>query len=172
MREAAAPRAEQLVREHLRAVWRYLRMHGARADEADDLAQECFVVASQKGAVELDAAATATFLRRTARFLFLRSRRHDRQAILLADAVDELWARDCHADGGDGLLVALRQCLGRLAPRTAAAVTRAYGLDGDEPASRTVLAAELGMQENGIKTMMQRARQQLRDCLDRSNHDD
>ena len=28
-------------------------MHGASADEADDLAQECFVLAAQKGAIEL-----------------------------------------------------------------------------------------------------------------------
>ena len=65
---------EALVNRHVRAVWRYLRMHGADPHEADDLTQEAFVVALQKGAAHLDPAATATFLRRTARFLFLRLR--------------------------------------------------------------------------------------------------
>ncbi|MCA8976341.1 MAG: hypothetical protein KDC98_16600 [Planctomycetes bacterium] len=170
--DTAASRAESVVRAHLGSVWRYLRMHGASADEADDLVQECFVLAAQKGALGLEAAATATFLRRSARFLFLRRRREDRRAVLLADAVDELWQRDCAHDGGDALLDALRNCLARLAPRTATAVRRCYGLGGDEPASRAALAAELGMQENGIKTLMQRARQQLRDCLNRRHHDD
>ena len=165
-RDALEARSAVVVREHLRAVWRYLRMHGASADEADDLAQECFVIAAQKGAIGFEAAATATFLRRTARFLFLR-RRRDRAAVHLADAVDELWDRDCGTDGGDGLIAALRRCLQKLAPKAAQAVQMAYGMDGDEPARRAEIATALGMQENGVKTLMQRTREQLRACLDR-----
>ncbi|MFO1076234.1 MAG: RNA polymerase sigma factor [Planctomycetota bacterium] len=164
-------RHARAVREHLRAVWRYLRMHGAGPDEADDLAQECFVIAAQKDALGLDPAATATFLRRTARFLFLRRRSQDHSTVLLADAVDELWARDCGRDGGDALLTALRRCLQQLAPRAARAVQMAYGIDGDEPARRAEIAAALGLQENGVKTLMQRAREQLRSCLDRKSEE-
>lgn len=159
--------AEDAVRSHLHAVWRYLRMHGAAADEADDLAQECFVIAAGKNALGLEPAATATFLRRTARFLLLRNRRGGRDAELLADAVDELWERDCRRDGGDELLLALRACIRGLAPRAARAVELAYGLGGAEPAARRDIAAELGLAENGVKTLMQRAREKLRACLDR-----
>lgn len=168
---AADVAAVAAVRAHLRAVWRYLRMHGASADEADDLAQECFVIAAQKNALGLDPAATATFLRRTARFLFLRRRSQDRAMVQLADAVDELWDRDCGTDGGDGLVAALRECLRKLAPKAAQAVQMAYGIDGDEPARRVEVAAALGMQENGVKTLMQRAREQLRVCLDRRDEE-
>ncbi|MCR9244251.1 MAG: RNA polymerase sigma factor [bacterium] len=164
--------AERAVHEHLHAVWRYLRMHGAQPDEAEDLAQECFVIAAERAALELDPAATATFLRRTARFLLLQSRRRGKHARLLADAVDALWEEDCATDGGSGLVAALRRCLTKLAPRTARAVQLAYGLDGDEPARRREIATELGLAENGVKTLMQRARQQLRDCLDRRTEDD
>lgn len=159
---------EALVRQHLLAVWRYLRMHGASPHEADDLAQEAFVIALQKGAAELDPAATATFLRRTARFLFLRLRR-SRGAALLADAVDLLWARDGEADGGDGLVAALRHCVAALTPRARRAVELSYGLGADQPASRVRVATELGMTENGVKTLLQRGREQLRQCLRRKS---
>ncbi len=104
--------ADALIERHLLGVWRYLRMHGASAHEADDLAQEAFVIALQKNAARLEPAATSTFLRRTARFLFLRLRRDHHAAIELADVVDALWARDCDRDDGEGLLASLRVCLG------------------------------------------------------------
>ena len=156
-----------VVREQLHALWRYLRMHGASDHEADDLAQEAFVIALQKGAAFLAPAATATFLRRTARFLFLRLRRGGPDAVQLADAVDALWDRDCAADGGDARLEALRACLHELTDRARRAVDLAYGLGAADAQSRMAIAAELGLHENGVKTLMQRVRQQLRACVER-----
>jgi RNA polymerase sigma-70 factor (ECF subfamily) len=167
-REAVSPTAdpETLVRTHLRVVWRYLRMHGASAHEADDLAQEAFVVALQKGAADLPPAATTSFLLRTARFLFLRLRRDRRGAETLAEAVDALWQRDAADDGGDDLVAALRRCLQALTERARRAVERCYDL-AEDAAERTVVASELGLQENGLKMLLQRARQQLRECIER-----
>ncbi len=161
--------SETVIRAHLHAVWRYLRMHGASPHEAEDLAQEAFVVALQKGAAHLDPAATATFLRRTARFLFLRHRGGAREATLLADAVDAQWERDCGLDGGDRRLAALRQCLGELTDRARRAVQLSYGLEALDPASRSDVGAALGLEPNGVKTLMQRVRQQLRTCIERRN---
>lgn len=160
---------ETAIRAHLHAVWRYLRCHGASPQEADDLAQEAFVVALQKGALDLEPAATATFLRRTARFLFLRLRRGGRDAERLADAVDALWERDCGRDDGDGLLDALRHCLDQLTGRARRAVELGYGLGAAGRAGRDDIGRELGMQPNGVKTLMQRTRQQLRACIERRN---
>lgn len=159
---------EAVIRAHLHAVWRYLRMHGATPHEADDLAQEAFVVALQKGAADLDPAATATFLRRTARFLFLRLRGSRRDTVQLADAVDALWADDCAADAGDGKLAALRECLGRLTERAQRAVALSYGLGADSAASRRDIGTALGLAPDGVKTLLQRVRQQLRACIERS----
>lgn len=164
-RATAPPSA--VIQDHLHAVWRYLRMHGARPQEADDLAQEAFVIALRKGATGIDAPALAMFLRRTARFLFLRARRNRREAVELADAVDALWARDCERDAGDGLLTALRDCVGELQGRARDAIDRCYGLAGDEPSARDAAARALGMQPNGLKTLLQRTRQLLRACIER-----
>lgn len=163
----AATDPASLLQRHLVATWRYLRMHGASAHEADDLTQEAFVIALQKDAAALPPAATATFLRRTARFLFLRFRRDARDAVELADEVDALWQRDCDHDGGDGLVDALRDCVGQLTGRARNAVLRCYGLGADEPAARDAAAAALGLQPNGLKTLLQRTRQLLRACIER-----
>jgi DNA-directed RNA polymerase specialized sigma24 family protein len=160
--------AEDLVARHLTAVWRYLRMHGASAHEADDLAQDAFVIALRKGAAALDPAATATFLRRTARFLFLRARRDRRGAVDLADAVDALWSRDCEQDDGDGLVASLRTCVGELQGRARDAIRLCYGVGADDAAGRDAACRALGLQPNGLKTLLQRTRQLLRACLERS----
>jgi len=162
---AAAP--EELLQQHLLATWRYLRMHGASTHEADDLTQEAFVIALQKRATALDPAATATFLRRTARFLFLHLRRDSRPAHELADAVDALWDARCADDGGDGLLETLRECVAHLQGRAREAIERCYGLGADTPAARDAAADALGLQPNGLKTLLQRTRQALRACIER-----
>lgn len=169
---AAAPApADDLVQRHLRTVWRYLRTLGATADVADDLAQEAFVVALRRGACELAPAATGTFLRRTARFLFLHHLRDQhRDATHLdrfADAVDELFAREDAAGGSDEHLERLRACVASLPPRSRLALERCYGLGADSDASRAAAASELGLQPNGLKTLLQRIRQALRECLER-----
>ncbi len=159
--------ADALIERHLLGVWRYLRMHGASAHEADDLAQEAFVIALQKNAARLDPAATSTFLRRTARFLFLRLRRDHRAAIELADVVDALWARDCDRDDGDGLLASLRVCIGQLSGRARAAIELCYGLAADTAIARSTAARTLDLEPNGLKTLLQRTRQLLRHCMER-----
>jgi DNA-directed RNA polymerase specialized sigma24 family protein len=161
-------RDAELQRLHL-GVFRYLRMHGAAPAEADDLTQQAFVVAVQRGGLLLEPAASAAFLRRTARFLFLRARRDAKHHRDLADAVDELWARDCARDDGDALLAAARRCVEQLQGRARRAVELGYGFGGDETRGRAAIARELGMQENGVKTLMQRVRKLLRACIERSH---
>lgn len=155
------------VRAHHSALWRYLRMHGAPPSLAEDLVQEAFVVALRKGALEFEPAATFAFLQRTARFLFLRSlRRRAAGDVALADAVDELWDRDC-GDGGEELVARVRECVGQLGERARRAIESAYGLNGDDADSRARIAGALGLRESGLKTLLQRAREALRTCLER-----
>jgi RNA polymerase sigma-70 factor (ECF subfamily) len=159
--------ADDLVRRHLRSLWRYLRMLGADAAEADDLAQEAFVVAMQKGALQHEPALVAAFLRTTARHLFLRLRKAGRRERRLADDVDALWARDALRDGGDALVAAVRTCVGELDGRARRAIELCYGLHDNDAQGRAAIAHELGLQENGVKTLLQRVRHRLRECIER-----
>ncbi|MCB9880098.1 MAG: RNA polymerase subunit sigma-70, partial [Planctomycetes bacterium] len=59
-----------MIRRHWAAIRRYLRVLGADAALADDLAQDVFVLAMKKG-IEDRGAPTAVWLRRAARTVFL-----------------------------------------------------------------------------------------------------
>lgn len=155
---------ERLVRRHQAGLWRYLRALGADPQAADEIAQEVFLVAWHRQAAGLDDPAASAFLRRTARFLWLRRRRDEsRRSLREAAAVEELWTRQCAADAGEGYLAHLRACLEELQERTRSALTLFYG-DGLE---RVAVARELGMKESGVKTLLQRARAALRECIER-----
>jgi len=142
-------------------------MQGASPSDADDLAQEAFVVALRKNALDADPAALAVFLRRTGRFLLIRHRGKSEPVIAMADAIDQLWQASCEPDDGNLLVDAARQCIEQLEGRARRAIELGYGFDRAEPSSRATIAAELGMKENGVKTLLQRLRRQLRQCIER-----
>lgn len=163
---AQAPRIdlEALVRAHQAGVWRYLRSLGCASDQADDLTQDTFLVALDKGFEDSDDAATRAYLRRTARFLWLRGQRKARRrAELLAAAVDRLWERDCERDDGEAWLEALRSCVAGLRGRARSVVQWVYC----EGQSRGEVARALGMRRGGVKTLLRRVRQTLRECVRR-----
>lgn len=164
---------QEFVEQHLQSVWRYLRMHGAGPHEADDLAQEAFVTALQKGALNLDPLAAQVFLRRAARFAFLHHLRDRRRDPELADAVDDLWDKEATEDGGEQLLRDLHGCIDKLEGRAQQAIRWSYGI-GVEAAdsrgfgSREDVAKRMDLQPNGLKTLLQRTRQLLRTCIERA----
>ena len=162
------PSPEPFVNRHLRSVWRYLRMHGADHHEADDLVQEAFVTALRKGVLHLDPPAAQVFLRRAARFAFLHHLRDKRRDPELADAVDALWDRDAEHDGGEQLLAKLHGCLEQLEGRAKQAVQLSYGVGDCPRTARDDVAQQLGLQPNGLKTLLQRTRQALRTCIERA----
>lgn len=160
--------ARDFVDRHLQSVWRYLRMHGAAPSEADDLTQEAFVTALNKGALELEPAAAWTFLRRAARFAFLHHIRDRRRDLPLADEVDALWDRDAENDGGAALIDALQGCVEQLDGRARRAVSLSYGIGGGQIHERDEVARALELQPNGLKTLLQRTRKVLRACIERT----
>ncbi|MBK8980381.1 MAG: sigma-70 family RNA polymerase sigma factor [Planctomycetes bacterium] len=163
---AASPSSADVIARHQAGLWRYLRHLGCSPDDADELMQETFVVALRKPFVVHGDCATAGYLRTIARNLFLNLRRgRRRDAARFCDAVDVLW-RDRGADGdatGRGSRhEALAACVESLDGRARRLVSRFYA-DG---ASRCELAAELGMKETGVKTLLQRVRAALRECVE------
>lgn len=149
---------------HHRAIWRYLRVLGASAAEADDLTQETLLVGVREQRLEDDGA--RAFLRGVARNLWLGTRRfwRRRREREVAAAVEELWLATADADDGEELLARLRECLGHLQERARGALHLHYhdGLTWPE------VARAVGMAPNGVKTLVQRARQALRTCIERS----
>lgn len=150
---------------HRTAVWRYLRMLGASGAEADDLSQETMLVACA-GPLTNDPALARGFLRGVAKNQWLRSRRwwQRRREREIALAVDDLWLAVAEPDGGDELVDRLRSCLEHLQPRARQALDLHYrdGLAWPD------VAAQIGLKQNGTKTLVQRARRLLRDCIERS----
>ncbi|MBL8753095.1 MAG: sigma-70 family RNA polymerase sigma factor [Planctomycetes bacterium] len=161
---AAAGSGALGIAAHRPAIWRYLRMLGASADEADELAQETMLGACRTQ-LATDPAVARAFLRGVARNQWLRTRRfwQRQREREIAAAVEELWLATADADGGDERIERLRHCLDGLAPRTRAAFELHYRDGIAWPA----VAAQLGLLANGVKTLVQRARQALRQCLER-----
>ena len=153
---------EALIRRHQAGVWRFVRVLGAAPALADDLTQEVFLVLLRGRFEVRSEAATATFLRRTARNLFLQrlDQSQRRREEPRADLVEELFVDD--QDGGQ-YLAALRACVEELEGRPRELVERFYA----EDCSREDVAAAFGMKETGVKTMLQRTRAVLRACVER-----
>ena len=81
--------------------------------------------------------------------------------------VDAIFAP--HAgDGGHRYADALRACVAGLDNRA----RRALELRYRDEATRTDMAADLGMSEEGVKSLLARIRDRLRDCIERRLADD
>ena len=188
----------RLVKEHQAGVWRFLRVLGCDPVEADDLTQETFLAVLQKPFHDYNRSATAGYLRQVARSLFIDSRRRAARAVPASnihasdisasdisavdkstgelDELEATWVRwaeghavkDSHAakyhDDGAELLQALQRCLQALAGRARQALDLRYR----DRLPRVEIAARLGISEDGAKNLMQRAKQQLRTCIEGS----
>jgi len=112
-------------------------------------------------------------LRTAVRYQFLEHRRRRAQQPRdiasderWADAVDHAWRQAGLANDLDGSLDALRQCRDELQGNAAAALRLFY----DDELPRAEVARKLGMKETGVKTLLQRLRKRLRECVERRLH--
>lgn len=151
---------------HQKGVWRYLRVLGCDTATADDLTQETFLkVLGRPDFVHHSDAATASYLRRTAHNLMVSMVRKTSRVRLTdsAETLDEEWCRWAGADlSGDAAIDALRLCLEHLTDRARLALKLRYA----DEASRAAIGDELGITEHGARNLMQRAKKQLRDCVE------
>lgn len=153
----------RLVNEHQTGVWRYLRVLGCPADEAEDLTQETFLAVLTKPFQDYNRQATAAYLRQVARNLFISSRRRAVAAAEL-DEAEAAWLRWAAKDDGQELMAALRECLQKLTERARSALDLRFG----RQTSRADIAAALGLSEDGAKNLLQRAKQKLRMCIEKA----
>lgn len=162
----AAPSGGDLrdwVRREQGPVWRYLRLLGATADEADDLQQEALLTVLERYR-DRPAAERGVLLRTVARNLLCDRRRaaQRRKTIRWGDAVDAYLAAH-PAELEDRRIADLRACLAALPERSRTALELHHG-EGDDLAA---VGAQLGLGINGIKALLQRARALLRACVER-----
>ena len=155
-----------LVHRHQATVWRYVRFLGADRAEADDLTQETFLAVARAEFAERDERQTAGFLRTVARNQLLALRRKQNREICTVEleAADSVWAAATNRGGRlDDYFDALRECIESLEGRARQAIDLAYRVG----ASRGAIATELAMQPDGVKTLLRRTRDVLRECIER-----
>ena len=160
------PDPELFVREHQTSLWRYLRLLGAGAADAEDLLQETLLRFLRR--TEPHPAAAAA-LRTIARGLWIDRTRWLRRsrAVQWADELDRT-LRSPTADRDHELwLEALAECRGKLAERSRRALELAYR-DG---LARDRIAAALGLAPNTIRNLLAAARDALRQCIERRLND-
>lgn len=156
----------ELIARHQRGVWRYLRMLGCDDSTADDLTQETFLrVLRREKFVQHSDAATSSYLRRTAYNLLVSDHRKHKRVQTMAESsvMDEVWDRWAGKDiGGDRAIEVLRECFGLLTERAQKALKMRFATE----ASRVEIADELNISDHGARNLMQRAKGQLRDCVE------
>jgi RNA polymerase sigma-70 factor, ECF subfamily len=154
-----------LIERYQTGIWRYLRALGCDPAEADDLTQETFLAVLQHTFVDHGPAAVAAYLRRVAHNLLVSARRRAGKVMAVEDIeqFDRAWNEWAGRDEGEAQLDALRECLQQLTDRARMALDMRFR----DRSSRSEIAAALGITEHGAKNLMQRAKQQLRVCIER-----
>lgn len=175
---------ESIVRRHQSQVWWYLRLLGADAATADDITQDTFVAVLRKPFSDYDPRSTAAYLRTVAKRTYFALVKQQKRSPELSssDLSEQAWAACLEDDasveelwlavlGGElapenryeERIRALEACTGVLAPKAQEAIRLRYHDD----CSREMIAQMLDMTESGVKSLLQRSRNLLRECIER-----
>jgi len=154
----------RLIQRHQAGVWRYLRVLGCDTTQADDLTQETFLAVLQKPFDDYNTKATAAYLRRVAHNLFISFCRKNRRMKVVdnIEQIDAIWQQWTHHDNGEETLDVLKTCLEGLSKRAKWALDMRFR----DRLSRENIAKALEITEHGAKNLMQRAKKQLRGCME------
>ena len=163
--QQSVPTIEQIIRAHQQDVWRFLLALGCQPAEAEDLTQEVFVELFRGNFEYRGPAETVAYLRKAAKNRFISTVRRRKRAPVVRnlDDVDFEWAQfsaECEADRRIELL---RLCMEALGDRA----RRGLELFYRNEMGREQVAAALDMKEAGVKTLLERARAALRECVQR-----
>ncbi len=155
---------EGLILKHQSGVWRYLRALGCDCSLADDLTQETFLAVLRKPFEQINEAATSAYLRRVAYHLLISHRRRFGRVLLTdqAESLEADWMRWAGFDCGETAIDLLADCFRRLTERAQTSLRMRFR----DKAARQDIAAVLGVTEHGAKNLMQRAKAQLKECVE------
>ena len=154
---------EKLVRDHQAGLLRYLRFLGCEENLAQDLAQDTFLATIEADFEIRDRRATSGYLRTTARNFYFMWLRKMRREVKLPDEdlLEASWAENEGDDEGELYRRALRNCMAKLSQRAQLALKLRFG----ENASREQISFATGLEPEGAKTLMRRAKDKLRECI-------
>ena len=156
--------AEELIREHQVAIWRYLRALGCDSSLADDLTQETFLSVLRGEFQQVSTASTRAYLRKVAYNAFISVRRREGKVVAVEnlEAFEAAW-NELVSDGtGDELIEMLKACMQHLSKRAKWSLEMRFR----DKLSRLKIAEKLEITEHGAKNLMQRAKKQLRQCVE------
>lgn len=155
----------RLVRDHQVGVWRFLRAIGCDPELSADLTQDTFLAVFQRPFQDYNATATAAYLRRVARNLYITYQRRNHRPIELfrLEEIEDDWSKWAGEDDGEAALTHLRVCFDELTPRAQTALRMRY----TDRKPRLEIARVLSLSEHGAKNLMQRAKAVLRKCVER-----
>ena len=153
-----------LIEQYQAGVWRYLRVLGCTSEEAEDLTQETFLSVLSRPFKHYSQAATSAYLRKVAYHLFVSAHRRSKRVRLIenVEELDYVWSKWAGQDNWEELILKLKSCLDGLTERA----RRALEMRFRDRSSRSAIAEELEITEHGAKNLMQRAKQQLRKCVE------
>ncbi|MGY8769843.1 MAG: RNA polymerase sigma factor [Pirellulales bacterium] len=162
--------AAKLIETHQTGIWRYLRSLGCEGHEAEDLTQDTFLKVLQKPFEDYEPVATAAYLRKVAHNLFIDFCRRNGRRIVTEEIeqLDALWNRWVKDESGTELLDDLAVCFQKLTPRAQQALRLRY----DDKKTRIEIAETLEIGEHGAKNLIQRAKQQLKECIERKHRNE
>jgi RNA polymerase sigma-70 factor (ECF subfamily) len=154
----------RLIEDHQAGVWRYLRALGCDAATAEDLTQDTFLAVLRSEFQDHSPAATAAYLRKVAHNFYVSALRRSGKvnAVENIEDFETAWTRWAGDDNGDELIDALRNCLQTLTDRARHALEMRFR----DRETRANIAESLGITEHGAKNLMQRAKQQLKTCIE------
>jgi RNA polymerase sigma-70 factor (ECF subfamily) len=159
---------ETHVREHQTGLRAFIRALGADEAWVDDLAQEAFMVAYRRFDEFEPGTDFGKWLRSIARRLLANERRKEaRRSRLLPFAVaDVLLHHEPEPQTGpdlDGLLPALRECVGQLPQRSRELLQRRYAAN-ENAAS---LARQFQVKADAVRQQLLRIRIAVKECLEK-----
>ncbi len=155
----------ELVRAHQADVWRYLRYLGCNESEADDLTQESFLAVYRKPPDLADESKWLAYLRTVARNQFLMARRGSKRQLsqLQLDIADEEWAAAMECGGWESYRSALAACLETALDDDK---RRVLNLRYHDRLGWNAIGEQVGLAAEGVKSLLRRARQALRMCIE------
>lgn len=154
---------EALWREYGRDLHRFLRVLGADHADADDLVQEVLLYVARHPFERRSPGETAMYLRATAKSLYIKFAQRSKRVIAVDLATIEAEYAQAVGDDSESAVEALKRCIAALPERERLILDLRYTRN----ASREEMGAALNLSDGGVKNLLERVKQKLKECLER-----